>query len=78
MANCCSHPEQDHHIASTCQEVTHYPSEDYPCLCSGFAAEQSSGACARCGHPRTSHVTARVCKPASGEYCNCRRELSRG
>lgn len=78
MTICCPHPEQDHHLANTCQEVTHYPSEDYPCLCNGFTAEQGSAVCSRCGHARTSHMTARVCKPSSGEYCNCRQEISRG
>lgn len=75
MTICCSHSEDEHHAISTCQEVTHYPSEDYPCLCSGFAAEQSSDRCSRCGHARAQHATARICKPAMGEYCGCRREV---
>jgi hypothetical protein len=75
MTTCCPHREHEHHVVSTCQEVTHYPSEDYPCLCSGFAGEQSSDRCARCSHARTMHATARVCKPESGEYCACRREV---
>lgn len=75
MTTCCSHSEDEHHVVSTCQEVTHYPSEDYPCLCNGFAAEQSSDRCARCGHARAVHSTAGVCKPASGGYCGCRRKI---
>lgn len=70
MSRCCSHQEEEHVLLATCQEVVHYPSEDYPCLCTGFSGE--SERCAECGHARAAHVIARVCKPAEGGYCDCR------
>lgn len=72
MSRCCPHQEQEHHLTLTCQEVIHYPSEDYPCLCTGF---RGGATCEDCDHPKASHRAARVCKPASGEYCACRREI---
>lgn len=72
MPDCCDHRDDEHRTVSTCQEVIHYPSEDYPCLCSGFLP-RADGACERCEHPAASHVTARVCKPESGEFCGCRK-----
>lgn len=58
--HCCPHEESKHRIASNCQEVIHYPSEDYPCLCPGLER-------CDCEHPPASHVTARVC-----DECACR------
>ncbi|MGN6183280.1 MAG: hypothetical protein ACTHQM_06445 [Thermoanaerobaculia bacterium] len=69
MSPCCPHPDQEHQLLATCQKVIHYPSEDYPCLCTGFRGEGET--CAECEHEKSSHVVTRVCKPASGEYCNC-------
>lgn len=70
MAACCPHPDEDHQILAMCEEVIHYPSEDYPCLCEGFTG--SSETCERCQHARDRHVTVRVCRPSSGEFCSCR------
>jgi hypothetical protein len=68
MTGCCSHQDVEHDVLSTCQEVIHYPSEDYPCLCPGFEGEET---CSNCGHPEASHLTTRVCKPRDGSYCAC-------
>lgn len=73
MNRCCAHAEEEHHVLPTCQEVIHYPSEDYPCLCTRFAG--SGDRCEDCHHPRKAHVITRVCKPDSGEFCDCRREV---
>jgi len=54
-----------------CQDVIHYPSEDYPCLCGGYESGEKSGVCRHCSHRRESHAFARVCKPASKEFCAC-------
>jgi len=51
---------------ATCQEVIHYPSEDYPCLCPGFTAGDAPNRCT-CEHAQTSHVMLRVCRE-----CACR------
>lgn len=72
MTRCCPHAEDEHHHLPTCQDVIHYPSEDYPCLCTHFAGEGAQ--CDECGHARTSHIVTRVCKPDSGEHCECRRQ----
>lgn len=68
--HCCSHQDSEHHLAQSCLDVIHYPSEDYPCLCSRYAP--SEGEKCQCGHGRATHVTARVCRPESGEVCECR------
>lgn len=69
MSRCCPHTEEEHQLLATCQEVIHYPSEDYPCLCVGF---RGAGArCEECEHAKTAHVVTRVCKPRNGEYCGC-------
>jgi len=60
-----------------CQDVIHYPSEDYPCLCVGFETGATSGVCRNCEHKREAHTWARVCRPESKEYCACSRVLSR-
>ena len=73
MSSCCPHPDADHQVVGTCQKVIHYPSEDYPCLCSGFSGAGET--CERCEHDRSQHSRARVCKPASGEFCACRTAL---
>lgn len=66
MNRCCEHPADEHHRVTACQEVTHYPSEDYPCLCTGF---EGGEACGVCHHPRASHVVTRVCA-----QCECRTQ----
>jgi hypothetical protein len=71
MTNCCPHGEDEHHLVTVCQEVIHYPSEDYPCVCTSSAAEE--GACADCGHAGRSHVARRICRPADGDMCGCTR-----
>ena len=71
MTGCCPHEEDEHHLLPTCQEVIHYPSEDYPCLCTHFAGDGAK--CDECGHVQTSHIVMRVCKPDSGGHCECRR-----
>lgn len=70
MSPCCPHQPDEHEILSACQEVIHYPSEDYPCLCTGFEGDER---CLRCEHPKKSHAVLRVCKPRSGEHCSCSR-----
>lgn len=69
MSSCCPHPDSEHQLLATCQEVIHYPSEDYPCLCTGFRG--AAGKCAECEHAESAHVITRVCKPSSGDYCPC-------
>lgn len=66
MNRCCDHPPEEHESITACQEVTHYPSEDYPCLCTGFEGPDS---CTRCSHPRRSHVVTRACTK-----CECRMQ----
>jgi hypothetical protein len=67
----CGHGVGDHQENSVCQKVIHYPSEDYPCLCSGFAAPAEGEDCTDCQHPRGLHVTVTRCKPSTGELCAC-------
>ncbi len=69
MSLCCPHEEEQHQRLATCQEVIHYPSEDYPCLCTGYRG--GGGTCEECSHRKSAHVITRVCKPKSGEYCPC-------
>ena len=69
MSRCCPHPEAEHQHLPTCQEVIHYPSEDYPCLCVGLEGDGET--CEACGHTRGHHRVSRVCRPASGEFCVC-------
>jgi hypothetical protein len=69
MSSCCPHGENEHHLLATCQDVIHYPSEDYPCLCTEF--EGTGEKCEECSHRKASHVVTRVCKPENGEYCAC-------
>ena len=52
--------------------MTHYPSEDYPCLCTGFApADADPTVCFRCEHAADMHKTMRVCRPADETICGC-------
>ena len=76
MSACCPHSEAEHVVVATCEEVIHYPSEDYPCLCTGFVAAEDARLCASCHHSRTHHGRWRVCKPASGAFCACRQRAS--
>ena len=71
MSACCPHQDEEHRLTNMCQDVIHYPSEDYPCLCIGFESGAQPTVCRNCEHRREAHVWARVCKPASGEYCAC-------
>lgn len=66
----CGHPESDHATLRVCQAVIHYPSEDYPCNCSGEAPIQE-GKCSECDHRAVEHVEKRRCSPSSGEICTC-------
>lgn len=59
MSRCCPHEDEQHRSLATCQDVIHYPSEDYPCLCTGFEGEEKR--CRKCEHARESHVVKRVC-----------------
>ena len=69
MSRCCPHGEEEHQVLPTCQEVIHYPSEDYPCLCHGFQGD--ADLCLECDHVRSKHVITRVCRALSGEFCAC-------
>jgi hypothetical protein len=66
----CPHSDEEHQLLQTCQEVIHYPSEDYPCLCPGY---RGTDLCENCNHPRAAHRIVRVCEPLSGEECRCGR-----
>jgi len=69
MRICCEHGPEEHHVVDVCQQVIHYPSEDYPCVCNRLAAQ--GDVCATCQHPVAQHTRERVCRPVSGEYCGC-------
>lgn len=72
MRICCEHRPEEHQIVVVCQQVIHYPSEDYPCFCTGLVAKGE--VCASCEHAVSQHTRERVCRPASGEFCGCREE----
>lgn len=72
--SCCPHPDSDHIAIEACQEVIHYPSEDYPCLCTGYVPGEGE-ICQVCEHRHTSHKVTRVCRPESGELCACHDAL---
>ena len=72
MADSCTHPDAEHRVANVCEEFIHYPSEDYPCSCPGFARGDNPAMCLHCEHPKSRHTTVRMCRPASGEFCPCR------
>ncbi|HSP17318.1 MAG TPA: hypothetical protein VLV78_21420 [Thermoanaerobaculia bacterium] len=72
MTDPCSHSDSEHHVVNVCEEVIHYPSEDYPCVCTGLSAGDKKSACERCGHPASKHQNVRICRPANGEFCVCR------
>lgn len=38
-----------------CEEVIHYPSEDYPCLCEELVLDESARVCLECGHEAAKH-----------------------
>jgi hypothetical protein len=69
MTNCCPHEENEHAHETICLDQIHFPSEDYPCLCDGISGEGAK--CENCGHKRETHLHKRVCRPKSGESCNC-------
>jgi hypothetical protein len=72
MIICCEHKPEEHHVAGVCQQVIHYPSEDYPCFCTGLVVQ--GDVCAACEHTVAQHIRQRVCRPEGGEFCGCRRE----
>lgn len=41
--------------ATICEEVIHYPSEDYPCLCDRLVLDDLGRICMECGHDATMH-----------------------
>jgi len=69
MSSCCPHPEASHEVVEACQQVIHYPSEDYPCLCIGFTG--STERCEGCEHARGQHTKTRTCSE-----CSCRTAVS--
>ena len=72
--SCCVHAPSEHYVIQTCDQVIHYPSEDYPCLCSGFEPSPvEPEVCVLCEHALIRHAVVRVCGPASGDFCECRR-----
>lgn len=73
MTICCEHSPDEHQVVAVCQQVIHYPSEDYPCVCNGLVAE-GGNVCASCGHEVAQHKRERVCRPVGGEFCACRRD----
>lgn len=40
-----------------CEEVIHYPSEDYPCLCERLVLDESGKICRDCEHDARKHTT---------------------
>jgi hypothetical protein len=72
MSDPCTHSDSEHRVVNFCEEVIHYPSEDYPCNCTGFAAGPDRKTCSKCGHVAPKHKNVRLCKPANGEFCVCR------
>lgn len=72
MTDPCAHSPVEHHVVNVCEEVIHYPSEDYPCSCPGYAEGLRRGMCGHCEHPESRHMTVRLCRPANGEFCPCR------
>lgn len=38
-----------------CEEVIHYPSEDYPCLCDRLLLDDAGKICMECGHDARKH-----------------------
>jgi hypothetical protein len=75
MTDPCTHSDAEHHLVNVCEEVIHYPSEDYPCMCTGFA-KGSDGSCGGCQHAAAKHVDMRICRPATGEFCTCRSVIA--
>ena len=74
---CCGHTDKEHHLTSMCQDLIHYPSEDYPCLCIGFESGEKKGVCRNCSHRKDAHAWARVCRPSSTEVCGCSKVMPR-
>ncbi|HVS31399.1 MAG TPA: hypothetical protein VMS98_08080 [Thermoanaerobaculia bacterium] len=70
--SCCAHGPAEHHVIQTCEQVIHYPSEDYPCLCSGFEQSAQPDVCMTCEHALARHAVMRVCRPDSDDFCECR------
>lgn len=73
-AECCSHSLDEHEVLGICQFVTHYPDEDYPCICDADHSGQE--VCGACDHGAEFHSKLVVCRPASGHVCGCVRPLS--
>ena len=43
--------------ASICEEVIHYPSEDYPCLCERLVLDDAGKICMECEPDALKHRT---------------------
>jgi hypothetical protein len=43
-----------------CEEVIHYPSEDYPCLCERLVLDESGKVCVACEHDARKHRSTNV------------------
>lgn len=76
MADPCAHSESEHHPVNVCEEIVHYPSEDYPCFCGGFRSGDTAAVCGQCGHAAAKHVNLRLCRPVSGDFCPCRTVIA--
>ena len=50
-------------MAEICEEVIHYPSEDYPCLCYRLQLDDSGKICMQCGHAARKHSTTTSFSP---------------
>lgn len=72
MTDPCNHLPAEHRVVNLCDEMIHYPSEDYPCSCTGFRIGPSSEVCGECGHAASKHINVRMCRPANGDFCPCR------
>jgi hypothetical protein len=42
-------------MSEICEEVIHYPSEDYPCLCERLVLDDSGKVCLECEHDARKH-----------------------
>lgn len=79
MSACqCGHDEQEHPFAYACQEVVHYPSEDYPCVCSDYNQQADKPGVCQCGHERAKHVLQTMCRHRETEFCSCLKFQPKG
>ena len=47
-------------MSEICEEVIHYPSEDYPCLCERLVLDDSGKTCRECEHDARKHTTVTI------------------